>query len=305
MNAKQFVKNPNYYKEQKDKLATDLVNMVTNENAVWRKTWRANPNERFIPINAITKKEYHGMNIFLLWGKSPSNIWCTFLGWKKLGYGITKGSKGSKVHFFEPKKNLKIVDGVVQKDSKGNDEYYMSFLFKSYTVFSAEQVQTRDGKAYPIPKDDTSHLDNSIKPIERCKKFFDNLNAKVIYDGGQCFYRPSTDEIGMPDIKQFDNAEEYYSVFAHEHIHWSGSDTRLKRNKLNYAEEELVAEIGAFLTCVHLGIQSSPKPNNLAYLKSWSKGDINKMKIFSALSDASKSLEYLREQQTKKEKKVA
>ena len=256
-------------------------------------------------INHITKKEYHGMNIFLLWGKSPSNIWCTFLGWKKLGYGITKGSKGSKVHFFEPKKNLKIVDGVVQKDSKGNDEYYMSFLFKSYTVFSAEQVQTRDGKAYPIPKDDTSHLDNSIKPIERCKKFFDNLNAKVIYDGGQCFYRPSTDEIGMPDIKQFDNAEEYYSVFAHEHIHWSGSDTRLKRNKLNYAEEELVAEIGAFLTCVHLGIQSSPKPNNLAYLKSWSKGDINKMKIFSALSDASKSLEYLREQQIKKEKKVA
>ena len=109
----------------------------------------------------------------------------------------------------------------------------------------------------------------------------------------------------MPDIRQFDNAEEYYSVLAHEHIHWSGSDTRLKRNKLNYAEEELVAEIGAFLTCVHLGIQSSPKPNNLAYLKSWSKGDINKMKIFSALSDASKSLEYLREQQTKKEKKVA
>ena len=306
MNAKQFVKNPNFYKEQKDKLATDLVNMVTNENAVWRKTWRPNPNERFIPINAITKKEYHGMNIFLLWGKSSSNIWCTFLGWKKLGYQITKGSKGSKVHFFEPKKNLKIVDGVVQKDSKGNDEYYMSFLFKSYTVFSAEQVQTRDGKGYPIPKDDdTSHLDNSIKPIERCKKFFDNLNAKVIYDGGQCFYRPSTDEIGMPDIKQFDNAEEYYSVFAHEHIHWSGDERRLKRNKQNYAEEELVAEIGAFLTCVHLGIQSSPKPNNLAYLKSWSKGDINKMKIFSALSDASKSLEYLKEQQTKKEKKVA
>ena len=38
MNAKQFVKNPNYYKEQKDKLATDLVNMVTNENAASSKT---------------------------------------------------------------------------------------------------------------------------------------------------------------------------------------------------------------------------------------------------------------------------
>ena len=304
-NAKQFVKNPNYYKEQKDKLADTLVNMITSEDAVWRKTWRPNPNERFIPINAVSKNEYKGMNIFLLWGESKSNIWATMLGWKKLGYSV-KGAKSRKIYFFEPKKNLKIVNGVVQTDSKGNDEYYMSFLFKSYSVFKAEDVHSfKDGKGYPIPKNDTSHLDNSIKPIERCKKFFDNLNAKVIYDGGRCFYRPSTDEIGMPQIEQFDNAEEYYSVFAHEHIHWSGDDRRLKRNKVSYAEEELVAEIGAFLTCVHLGIRSTPKPNNLAYLKSWSKGEVNKNKIFSALSDSSKALEYLKEQQTKKEKKVA
>jgi len=307
MNAvKQFVKNPNYFKEQKSDLADWFVDLITKQKAPWSKKHRPNPNERYIPINAISKKEYKGMNVWLLWGKSSSNIWATFLGWKKLGYQITKGSKGSRVHFFEPKKNLKIVNGVVQTDSKGNDEYYMSFLFKSYSVFKAEDVHSfKDGKGYPIPKNDTSHLDNSIKPIERCKKFFDNLNAKLIYDGGRCFYRPSTDEIGMPSIEQFDNAEEYYSVFAHEHIHWSGDDRRLKRNKVSYAEEELVAEIGAFLTCVHLGIRSTPKPNNLAYLKSWSKGEVNKNKIFSALSDSSKALEYLKEQQTKKEKKVA
>ena len=106
MNAKQFVKNPNYYKEQREELTNNLVDMVTSEDAVWRKTWRPNPNDRYIPINAISKNEYKGMNVWLLWGKSSSNIWATFLGWKKLGYGITKGSKGSKVHFFEPKKNL-------------------------------------------------------------------------------------------------------------------------------------------------------------------------------------------------------
>jgi len=306
MNAKQFVKNPNYYKEQKDKLADDLVNMITSEDAVWRKTWRPNPNENYIPINAITQKAYSGMNIWLLWGKSSSNLWCTFLGWKKLGYQITKGSKGTQIHYFEPKKKPKVVDGVVQTDSNGDDIYYTTFLFKSHYVFSAEQVQTRDGKGYPIPTaEDTSHLDNSIKPIERCKKFFDNLNAKVIYDGGKCFYRPSTDEIGMPKIEQFENAEEYYSVFAHEHIHWSEAKHRLDRNKLSYAESELTAEVGSFLTSVHLGIQSTPKPNNLAYLKCWSKGEVNKFKIFSALSDASKSLEYLKEQQVKEIKKVA
>jgi len=109
----------------------------------------------------------------------------------------------------------------------------------------------------------------------------------------------------MPDIRQFDNAEEYYSVLAHEHIHWSGAKHRLDRNKLSYAEEELVAELGAFLTCVHLGIQSSPKPNNLAYLKSWSKGEVNKMKIFSALSDAHKGVDFLKDNQVSKAKKVA
>ena len=38
-----------------------------------------------------------------------------------------------------------------------------------------------------------------------------------------------------------------------------------------------------------------PKPNNLAYLKHWSQGKINPKKIFSALSDASKSLEYMKD----------
>jgi len=309
MNAKQFVKNPNYYIEKKDKIATDLVDMVTSEDAVWRKTWRSNPNENIFPINVETKRQFNGINIFLLWGKSASNLWGTFDCWFRLGggikekvngkwqiikpskYTVRKGEKCS--HVLYPNQYLKKdKDGNPILDDDGNEQFGRTFSY--YREFCAEQIE-----GFVIPKNDTSHLDNSIKPIEKCKKFFDNLNAKLVYDGGKCFYRPSTDEIGMPKIEQFENAEEYYSVFAHEHIHWSGDDRRLKRNKVSYAEEELVAEIGSFLTSVHLGIQSTPKPNNLAYLKCWSKGEVNKFKIFSALSDASKSLEYLKEHQTK------
>ena len=320
MNAvKQFVKNPNYYKELQTDLADTLYRMVVSEDADWRKGWRPNQNENIFPINVETKNSYNGMNIWLLWGKSPSNLWGTFNCWFKLGggvkkkignkwtivkpskYKVRKGETHSKVYYFEVA-NKPILDENKQpsRNEKGEVEYRSYWNIGHHRVFCAEQIE-----GFAIPKNDTSHLDNSIKPIERCKKFFNNLNAKVIYDGSKCFYRPSTDEIGMPKIEQFENAEEYYSVFAHEHIHWSGDDRRLKRNKVSYAEEELVAEIGSFLTSVHLGIQSTPKPNNLAYLKHWSNGDINKKKIFSALSDASKSLEYLKELQTKKEKKVA
>ena len=300
-----FTPNPNYYKELKSNVADELVNLITSEDAPWRKTWRPNPNERFIPINAVNKEEYKGMNIWLLWGESASNIWCTMLGWKKLGYSV-KGAKSKKIYFFKPNLKPIIENGKVKTDDKGEEEYYTTWTFKHYNVFKAEDVHSlKDNSPYPIPINDNSHLDNSITPIENCKKFFDNLGAKIIHDGSKCFYRPATDEIGMPDIRQFDNAEEYYSVLAHEHIHWSGAKHRLDRNKLSYAEEELVAELGAFLTCVHLGIQSSPKPNNLAYLKSWSKGEVNKMKIFSALSDAHKGVDFLKDNQVSKAKKVA
>ena len=296
-----FKPNPNYYKELKSNVADELVSLITDENASWRKTWRADPNDRYVPINAVTKEEYKGMNVWLLWGQSKSNIWCTMLGWKRLGYSV-KGAKSKKIYFFKPNLKPIIENGKVKTNAKGEEEHYTTWTFKHYNVFKAEDVHSlKDFSPYPIPAVDNSHLDHSITPIENCKKFFDNIGAKVIHDGSKCFYRPSTDEIGMPDIKQFDNAEEYYSVFAHEHIHMTGS--RLKRNKLNYAEEELVAELGAFLSCIHLGIQSSPKPNNLAYLKSWSKGEINKMKIFSALSDAHKGFNYLKEQQVKDVKK--
>ena len=290
--------------EIKSEVADKLLTMITDENAVWRKTWRPNPNERYIPINALTKEEYKGINIWLLWGESKSNMWCTMLGWKKIGYSV-KGAKSKKIFFFQPKQRPSLdSNGKIKVDANGEEEFTTSFIFKSYSVFKAEDVNSfKDGSAYPIPKIDNSHLDNSITPIENCKKFFDNIGAKIIHDGSKCFYRPSTDEIGMPDIKQFDNAEEYYSVLSHEHIHWTSP--RLKRSKLSYAEEELVAEIGAFLTSIHLGIQSSPKPNNLAYLKSWSKGEINKMKVFSALTNAHKGVNYLKEQQSKKNKKVA
>ena len=81
-----FKPNPNYYKELKSNVADELVSLITDENASWRKTWRADPNDRYIPINAVSKEEYKGMNVWLLWGQSKSNVWCTMLGWKKLGY---------------------------------------------------------------------------------------------------------------------------------------------------------------------------------------------------------------------------
>ena len=123
-----FTPNPNYYKELKSNVADELVNLITSEDAPWRKTWRPNPNERFIPINAVNKEEYKGMNIWLLWGESKSNIWCTMLGWKKLGYSV-KGAKSKKIYFFKPNQKPIIEDGKIKTNDNGDEEYYTTWTF--------------------------------------------------------------------------------------------------------------------------------------------------------------------------------
>ena len=53
----------------------------------------------------------------------------------------------------------------------------------------------------------------------------------------------------MPDFDTFRTDIDYYSVLAHEIIHWTGADQRLNRKlsqeRQSYAFEELVAELGS------------------------------------------------------------
>ncbi len=55
--------------------------------------------------------------------------------------------------------------------------------------------------------------------------------------------------------------EHYDATKLHELVHWSGNETRLKRDMGNrfgtkaYAAEELVAELGAAFLSAHLEVQ--------------------------------------------------
>ena len=314
MNLKKFVKNKNYFKDNLNETVEGFYNDIINHDAPWQKPWTNDESVNIFPINVETKRQFNGLNIFLLWGKSPSNLWGTFSCWFRLGggirekvngkwkiikpskYKVRKGEKCSHVLYPNqyPKKDE---DGNPLLDGDGNQQFGKGFSY--YNEFCAEQIE-----GFEIPKKDNSHLDDSIKPIARAEKFFANTDSVVFEHPSQCFYQPSTDKIGMVNLKAFKNAEEYYSVLGHEHIHMVGSKDRLDRN-YSYAQEELTAEVGAMLLSAYLGITNTPKPNNIAYLKSWSKGEVKKSKILTALSDASKSLEFLKELQANKLRKVA
>ena len=113
----------------------------------------------------------------------------------------------------------------------------------------------------------------------------------------QAFNRTSLTDTAR-DIMEFaeDNGTSMDKVLASMGMEIDENKQRIEIDDTEPNEKELEEFIR---------MQSKPKANNLAYLKSWSQGDVSKSKIFAALSDASKSLEFMKEFNTEEAKKVA
>lgn len=91
------------------------------------------------------------------------------------------------------------------------------------------------------------------------------------------YYSPSKDEIVVPTKEQFlvtGKPEAYYGTMLHEMIHSTGSAKQLDRLKPAYdseayAREELVAELGAAMSCHRYGIDKVIKEDSIPYVQNW------------------------------------
>ena len=82
--------------------------------------------------NKFTGMEYQGYNqVFLALTEFKAPEWATFLQWKKNGYKVLKGSKGTGIRTFV----------AVDKKSKSDSGYAP----RHYTVFNIEQVEKIEG----------------------------------------------------------------------------------------------------------------------------------------------------------------
>ena len=73
-------------------------------------------------------------------------------------------------------------------------------------------------------------------------------------------------------------------------MHSTKHKSRLNRKDLTYANEELVAELGAYLICNRLQISNLDTMNHAAYLESWCPMLKSDPKIlFKSLANASKA----------------
>ncbi len=276
----------------------DIYEQVTNEiiqdleagHIPWEKPWNGGLE---LPQNAVTKTIYNGINILILWSKQrrkqyASAKWLTYKQAQELGGQVKKGEKATSIIYY---KQLKI-----DKESEnGESETKMIPMIKSHSVFNISQCE---GLEILLNEDEKEGEQKNIEPVESAELLVKSSGAKVFHDDVMAFYSPTTDEIHLPKVSAFKDQVSYYGTLLHELTHWTGHTSRLNRNlkkipnKMERAEEELIAELGSSFLCAQVGLPYTSQ--HAAYIESWLKNLRNDKKaIFKAAARAKEAADFL------------
>lgn len=263
----------------------------------WHKPWATGTGE--YPKNLITKKEYRGINVFILSAMGfTSPYWVSFKQAQELGGNVRKGERGCPVVFW---KWLESSD----KGENGEPITKKIPLLRYYTVFNMEQIEGID----PIKIPSLAVKYNDLEKLEQCESVVMNMpkRPEIMHSGGRAYYRPMTDTVTIPPMGSFEGSEEYYSTLFHELTHSTGHEQRLNRKGVSgesgewssfgstpYAKEELVAEMGAAFMCGHCQIENKTIDNSASYIKSWLSRLRNDSKlVIMAAGQAQKASDFI------------
>lgn len=243
--------------------------------------------------NFISGHSYRGTNELLL-AFNPDTYYMTFKQTEEIGAKVKKGAKSEIVIFWKMFKT---------KDKKTGEDKVIPLL-NYYRVFGISQIDFSDvEEKYNslLAKRKANIKDNKFNTD--IEEFISLTKAEIkSVKNDQAFYSPSADYISMPHINTFEKSETYYTTLLHELTHWTGHKSRLDRlenvNQLkseNYSKEELIAELGSCFLTAEFNLTPDYR-NSAAYIQGWSQFiNDNQNAIFSASTEASKAVEYLKE----------
>jgi antirestriction protein ArdC len=247
-----------------------------------------------LPRNALTARNYSGVNVLTLWGAViehgwTSQSWLTFRQALEAGGNVRKGEHGTTVVYadrFTPETEKE------RARETGEDARSVPFL-KRFTVFNVAQCE---GLRAGLASDPAPLPERQIVPVT--EEVFAASGVDFRIGGDKAYYIPSHDFVQVPPQPAFFQQINYYRTCLHELTHATGHASRLARNLTNpfgskdYAREELVAEMGSAFLCAALGIE--PTVRHADYLASWL--DVlreDNRAIFRAASQASKAADWL------------
>jgi antirestriction protein ArdC len=278
----------------KHELITQKIIESLESNIIpWKKPWKS-----INPQNLLTKKEYRGINHFLL-GMVPTQYptFATFNQIKSQGGSVLKGSKSAPVYFYNFGKKG-------ETDKRTGKENEKSFaIMKQYAVFTMEQTEGLDLSLFIDPVLDFKPV---LLPESLVNAFTQSQLLKII-PAQNAAYSPSQDHLIMPLKTSFFSVDAYYSTIFHEIVHSTGHKDRLKREGFDgsyhkfgskgYAFEELVAEFGASMLASYCGVNTSLEDGqNAAYIKGWLKKlNDDKTLAYKAASKAQVAVDFILE----------
>jgi len=287
--------------EGKKKIITDaIIAQLDTVNANdWKKSWFSRGG---IPLNAITKKPYNGVNwLYLSTLNYKFSHFAGYNQWTTAGYTIAKGVKSHPICLAQ------ITEDKKKKNADGTP--YKFWSVRWFNVFNCEQLEPESFERYTnkLAKENTKKVILEREPL--VESFIANCNIDTDFiDGDRCCYSPSMNKVQMQPIETFENINAYYSVLMHEYTHATMHADRLNRKpndkqtpRQQYAFEELVAELGAVYTMQTLGFYNvEPRKDHVQYIKSWlSALRNNNDYIFQASTKANNAVNWMMDQQTK------
>lgn len=267
-----------------DSITMKIIDALEHGTVPWKKPWRNS-----LPMNFVSKRQYSGINVFLLDMQSRTTpYWLTFKQVGDLGGRVRKGEHGTNIIYAA---NVK---GKEERED-GTEVTKSYFMMRGYYVWNLDQTE-----GIPMPE-----APARFEPIAKCEEIVAGYkNAPVFIEGGdRAAYSPSGDYIKMPAKSAFESEPAYYSTFFHEMTHSTGHATRLKRfeegvhdvafGSESYSKEELVAEIGASFLMGEAGIEAN-QDQSAAYIAGWLKALNNDKKlVVSAAAQAQKAADYI------------
>lgn len=282
-------------------ITDQIIVALQQGTAPWRKPWTTDPNAG-PPCNASTTRNYRGVNPIILQIAADrhgftSRHWATFNQWRQLGCRVKRrpshvkaGQWGTEIVLCKPVNKTEI-------DVSGEESQQTYSLFRTFTVFNADQIEGEGSERFLVGSDNSSSMQIEDR-FDNAEGVIRSTGADIRYGGNEAFYSPTNDFIQMPRREQF-SIPEFYDTLFHELTHWTEHHSRLNWDRAlpenTYALGELIAELGSVYLSGDLGLPVSDSiPNHAAYLANWLNAMQNDTRfIFRAATQASKAADFL------------
>ena len=275
-------------KEITTKIVDSLEQAIqSGRESQWKMPWISDGTG--MPVSFTTGKPYRGGKLLILLMAQvehgfTSNQWITKRQLLQAGGRIPREDfpNNQSCYFF---KEMEITDEETGQIKK-------RWFARTYQVWNLAQTNIE----IKTPEKESQ----TEAEFGELAQFLNGGTADVRHGQSKAYYHPRQDFIGLPNPEDFQSEGDYLATRAHELVHWTGHDSRLKRDLQAkgteaYAFEELIAELGSSFISAEYDLPHKVQEGHEEYLLHWVKAlSSDTSLVFKAAKKASEAVAYLK-----------